>query len=131
MDTGQRGFQGGPPDGFQGRPPDGFAGGPGGFRGGRGLLFLPPWVMYAFIAITTLVMVIAFWQIYKKAGFNGMMSLLMLIPGVNLAAMLYLAFVEWPVTRQLAEARNAAAVAAAVAPHPAPVTASAPGVNGE
>jgi hypothetical protein len=95
------------------------------------MLFLPPWVMYAFILITTLVMVIAFWQIYKKAGFNGVMGLLMLIPGVNLAAMLYLAFVEWPVTRQLAEARNAAAVAAAVAPQPAPVAASAPEVSGE
>jgi hypothetical protein len=124
MDTGQRGFQGGPPDGFTG-------GAPGGLRGARGMLFLPPWVMYAFIAITTLVLVIAFWQIYKKAGFNGVMGLLMLIPGVNLAAMLYLAFVEWPVTRQLAEARNAAAVAAAVAPQPAPVAASAPEVSGE
>lgn len=93
------------------------------------MLFGPPWLMFAFIGITTIVMVIAFWQIYKKAGFNGMMSLLMLIPGVNLVAMLYLAFVEWPVTRQLAEARNAAAVAAAVAPQPA--AAPAPGVSGE
>jgi hypothetical protein len=95
------------------------------------MLFLPPWVMYAFIAITTLVMVVAFWQICKKAGFNGTISLLMLIPGVNLVAMLYLAFVEWPVTRQLAEARNAAAVAAAVAPQSAPVAVSPPGVSGE
>lgn len=109
MDPAQRGFQGGPPAGFT--PGDGqFSG-----RVGRGLLpGLPPWLMLAIFAVTTVVLAVAFYQLYKKAGYNGMLGLLMLIPGVNLAMMLFLAFVDWPVLKQLREFERQRAVAAAI-----------------
>ena len=42
------------------------------------------------------VIVVAFWQIFKKSGHPGALGLLMLVPIVNLGALLYLAFSEWP-----------------------------------
>lgn len=36
------------------------------------------------------------WKIWSKAGFNGAWSLLMLIPIVNLGAIIYFAFADWP-----------------------------------
>lgn len=38
-----------------------------------------------------------YWKIFSKAGFNGALSLLLLIPIVNLFVIPYLAFAEWPV----------------------------------
>ncbi|MEQ9315642.1 MAG: hypothetical protein RLN72_07305 [Henriciella sp.] len=43
--------------------------------------------------------VLAMWQIWAKAGFNGAWSLLMFVPILNLASFFYLAFAEWPVHR--------------------------------
>jgi hypothetical protein len=40
-----------------------------------------------------------FWKIFSKAGFNGALSLLMLIPLVNIVMIFYLAFSQWPATR--------------------------------
>lgn len=45
--------------------------------------------------------VLAMWQIWSKAGFNGAWSLLMFVPIVNIASFFYLAFAEWPVHRML------------------------------
>ncbi len=112
MDPSQRGFQGGPPAGFT--PGSGqFPGG----RPGRGLfLGLPPWMMFVVFGVTMLVLAIAFYQLYKKAGYNGLLGLLMLIPGVNLAMMLFLAFADWPVLKQAREHERQRAEAAAMAP---------------
>jgi hypothetical protein len=46
-----------------------------------------------------LIIVIPFWKIFQKAGFNAMLSILMLIPFVNLIMIFYLAFTEWPVLK--------------------------------
>jgi len=40
-----------------------------------------------------------FWKIFTKAGFSGALSLLMLIPIVNVVMIFYLAFSEWPAVR--------------------------------
>lgn len=45
------------------------------------------------------------WKIWSKAGFNGAMSLLMLIPIVNIIMIFVLAFGEWPVRRELEQLR--------------------------
>ena len=45
------------------------------------------------------------WQIAKKAGFSGALSLLMLIPLVNFILLLVFAFTEWPIEQQLREAK--------------------------
>ena len=74
------------------------------------------------------VVVFAFWHIFKKAGLHGAWSLLMLVPLVNIGAVLYLAFAEWPALKgQSAPVAAPAAVAAAPAPTtPAPAPAAAP-----
>ncbi|MDZ4168287.1 MAG: hypothetical protein U1E26_01340 [Coriobacteriia bacterium] len=98
---------GGPPPG--GAFPGG-SGGPPGFGGPRGGLFmLQPWLLAVVVIVGIAVTVVAFWQIYRKAGYSGALGLLMFVPVVNIAAMLWLAFTEWPVIRQLREARAIAA----------------------
>lgn len=53
-----------------------------------------------YIAMIVL-MIVAYWKIWSKAGFNGAWSLLMLVPLVNLIAFLYLAFAKWPIHERL------------------------------
>jgi hypothetical protein len=43
--------------------------------------------------------IVPFWKIFSKAGFNGWLSLLMLVPGVNIILLFYLAFAEWPILK--------------------------------
>ncbi|HTX60469.1 MAG TPA: hypothetical protein VMH02_12445 [Verrucomicrobiae bacterium] len=53
-----------------------------------------------------------YWRIFTKAGYNGALSLLNLIPGVgSLITIIILAFGRWPVEDELAALR---------AGHPAP-----------
>jgi len=46
--------------------------------------------------LTILLVVWPFWRIFSKAGFQGALSLLMLVPIVSLFVPIYLAFAEWP-----------------------------------
>jgi hypothetical protein len=48
------------------------------------------------IAFLGLAVLIPYWQIFKKAGFSPWLSLLIVIPFVNLCALYYLAFARWP-----------------------------------
>jgi hypothetical protein len=84
----------------------------------------------ALIVIALVVgVVIAFWQIFKKAGYPGAYGLLMLVPFVNVAALAFLAASEWPVIRDLrAWGAWHQAQEGAVA-EPAPVAAPAQGVQ--
>lgn len=41
------------------------------------------------------VLVIPYWKIFSKAGFAGALSLLMLVPLVNLIVLYIVAFSEW------------------------------------
>jgi hypothetical protein len=43
------------------------------------------------------IIVVPFWQIYKKAGFPGALSLLMIFPLVNLIMLFVLGFSKWRV----------------------------------
>jgi uncharacterized membrane protein YhaH (DUF805 family) len=46
-----------------------------------------------------------FWRIFEKAGYNGAMALLNLIPGVgHLICLIILAFGRWPIEDRLAAA---------------------------
>ncbi|MCX6143077.1 MAG: hypothetical protein NTZ35_07645 [Ignavibacteriales bacterium] len=45
-------------------------------------------------------LVLPYWFIFRKAGFDPNLSLLMLIPLVNVAMLFYLAFAEWPILKQ-------------------------------
>jgi hypothetical protein len=59
--------------------------------------------MYAFgmfeiivLAVSVLVFVTPMWTIFRKAGFAGPLSLLLLVPGLNLIVLYYVAFARWP-----------------------------------
>ena len=45
-------------------------------------------------------LLIPYWRIFKKAGFPGALSLLMLLPIVNVIMLYYLAFADWPSLKQ-------------------------------
>ena len=41
------------------------------------------------------------WRIFKRSGNSPALSLLMLVPLVNLGLLLWFAFAEWPIEKQL------------------------------
>jgi hypothetical protein len=44
--------------------------------------------------------IVPFWQIFKKAGYPGVLALLMLVPLVNLILLYFLAFSHWPALKE-------------------------------
>jgi hypothetical protein len=48
------------------------------------------------LLIVGLIVVLPFWKIFAKAGFSGVLAVLMIIPIVNLFMIFFLAFAEWP-----------------------------------
>lgn len=52
------------------------------------------------IAIAAFV-VFLYWKIISKAGFNGALSLLMLVPCANFVMLIWFAFAEWPIEQRL------------------------------
>jgi len=70
-------------------------------------------VFLALIAFTIWV----YWRIFVKAGYNGAMALLNLVPGVgNLICMLILAFGRWPIEDALAATQYGRTVPPPAAP---------------
>jgi hypothetical protein len=55
--------------------------------GGGSLILLLIWAV---------VVVVPFWKISEKAGFSGWLSLLILVPLVNIGYLYYLGFARWP-----------------------------------
>jgi hypothetical protein len=53
------------------------------------------------LLIIVAVMIIPFWQIFKKAGFSPALSILMIIPLANIVMIFFLAFAAWPIHKQL------------------------------
>ena len=51
---------------------------------------------FLFYVIVMVLTVIPFWKIFEKAGFPPVLSLLMLVPLVNICMIYYLAFSKWP-----------------------------------
>jgi len=49
---------------------------------------------------SVVLLLIPYWRIFEKAGFPPALSLLMLIPIVNIGMIYYLAFAEWPSLKQ-------------------------------
>jgi hypothetical protein len=52
-------------------------------------------MFFFFGLLWIIVLVVPFWMIFKKAGFAGALSLLMIIPLVNLIMLYVLAFSRW------------------------------------
>jgi hypothetical protein len=70
------------------------------FTSGDGSMgdLLQPWhmiVLFVILAPITVVVIPPFWMIFKKAGFQPILSVLMLVPLVNLILIYFVAFSEW------------------------------------
>ena len=57
---------------------------------------LPEVLLVGSFAFWFFVLVVPFWQIFKKAGFSPWLSLLMAIPLLNAVVLYFLAFSRWP-----------------------------------
>jgi amino acid transporter len=62
--------------------------------------------MWIFVLAAIVVTIIAYWRIASKAGYNGALSLLMLLPLVNFVMILIFAFGEWPIEQELQRLRS-------------------------
>lgn len=47
-----------------------------------------------------LIFILPFWNIFKKAGFPGWLSLLILIPILSVLNIYFLAFAKWPALKK-------------------------------
>ena len=56
------------------------------------MVFLP-----LVILIGSLIVIIPYWMIFKKAGFPAFLGILMVVPGVNIVLLYVLAFSQWKV----------------------------------
>jgi len=62
------------------------------------------WIVIAIaIFIFSIVM---YWKIATKAGYNGALSLLLLVPIVNFLMLILFAFSEWPVEQEVRRLRE-------------------------
>ncbi|MCK5564275.1 MAG: hypothetical protein KAJ07_03435 [Planctomycetes bacterium] len=58
---------------------------------------IPGPLEFAVMLFCAAILVIPFWKIFSKAGYNGALSILMLIPIVGTVLLFYLAFSKWPI----------------------------------
>ena len=77
---------------------------------GPGHSLIPLMFLGFFGALISIVVLIPYWFIFKKAGFSPFLALLMFLPLINIAMLYFLAFSRWNVVP-----------AAAVYPAPPPV----------
>ena len=66
---------------------------------GLGIGFVVVYLLFVFGALAF--MLVMNWKIASKAGYSGALSLLMLIPLVNLVIIALFAFSKWPIQQQL------------------------------
>jgi hypothetical protein len=63
-------------------------------------------VVFVFVIGGAVAAVIPFWQISKKASYHPALGILSAIPLVNVVFFYFLAFAEWPATKDLARFRS-------------------------
>lgn len=51
---------------------------------------------FVWMLVVGLLVVVPVWRICAKAGYSGWLSLLVLVPLLNLGLLYFLAFAEWP-----------------------------------
>jgi hypothetical protein len=61
------------------------------------------------IGLMVFFFIVPFWKILAKAGFSRWLSVLMIVPLVNVVVLFYVAFARWPVRRELEALRKKSA----------------------
>ena len=65
------------------------------------------WLIWLLVICAVVVLtVVAYWRIATKAGYNGVLSLLMLVPLANIILLIYFAFTDWPIEQELQRLRG-------------------------
>jgi amino acid transporter len=73
-------------------------------------MFAAFWVVWLLIFCAILILhILCYWRIASKAGYQGILSLLMLVPLVNFIVLLYFAFTDWPIELELRHLRGGGA----------------------
>ena len=62
-------------------------------------------IVIGLVVAFSILMMVPWFFIYKKAGFHPAMGCLMFLPIVNVVMMFVLAFTEWPIERELRNQR--------------------------
>ncbi len=62
-------------------------------------------ILIGLIVVFSIVMMLPWFFIYKKAGFHPAMGCLMFFPLINVIMTFVLAFIEWPIERELRNLR--------------------------
>jgi uncharacterized membrane protein len=44
---------------------------------------------------------VVWWRVFSKAGYSGVLGLLMIVPLINVVLLLVLAFAKWPIQERL------------------------------
>ncbi len=53
-------------------------------------------ILFIVVLFAIVFLLVPYWRIFRKAGFPPALSLLMILPLVNVVMIYYLAFAEWP-----------------------------------
>ncbi len=61
-----------------------------------------PLLLFLYIVLAV-VWIVAWAQIFKKAGYSGAMCILLIIPIINVIVFLWFAFSRWPVQEKVRE----------------------------
>ena len=69
--------------------------------GASGAFFAGLGIMWIFILAVMVLGLIVNWRIVSKAGYNGALSLLALIPLVGFIMMVVFAFTKWPIEERV------------------------------
>jgi hypothetical protein len=68
----------------------------------QGAIYVRSWrPELAAVLVLAALIILPFWKIFSKAGYPGALAIVMMLPGLNLVMMLFLAFSEWPILREL------------------------------
>jgi uncharacterized membrane protein len=57
--------------------------------------------LLAILVVAAVIFVLPFYKIFSKAGYPGILGLTMIVPLLNVIMLLFLAFSEWPVLKEL------------------------------
>ena len=52
-----------------------------------------------FLLVSAAILIVPFWKIMERLGYSPYLSLLMVLPFLNIGLLYYIAFTDWPVER--------------------------------
>lgn len=58
------------------------------------------WEWISFFVLTIMFWLIPFWKIFKRIGYPPVLSLIMIVPILNIVGLWYLAIGDWPIKKK-------------------------------